>query len=176
MPTGDILPDVLQPNLNLVICGTAVADHSAKLGSYYAGENNMFWKILHETGLTDRLLNTSEYLVLLSYRIGLTDIAKKASGVDANIRQEDYDIDAFVQKMELYRPKIVCFNGKAAAALFNSWQHKRKYTTSDIAYGVSPREHGEISIFFAPSTSGAAKRYWEPNYWHDLALLVKQET
>ncbi|SHJ12999.1 uracil-DNA glycosylase family protein [Propionispora hippei] len=62
MPTSDILPDVLRPNLKLVICGTAAAEHSAKLGSYYAGENNRFWRILHETGLTDRLLHTSEYL------------------------------------------------------------------------------------------------------------------
>ena len=86
MSMGDILPDVLVPNLKLVICGSAVGAQSARAGSYYAGQNNMFWQILHETGLTDRLLHTSEYHRLLDYGIGLTDAAKKAAGVDADIK------------------------------------------------------------------------------------------
>ena len=174
MPNSDILQDVLRPNLKLIICGTAVAEHSAKLGSYYAGENNMFWRILYETGLTDRLLHTSEYLDLPSYGIGLTDIAKKAAGVDAKISQKDYDLDAFTQKMALFRPKTICFNGKASAALFFGWQYQRKLKTDEVDYGLYPMKDGKFSIFVAPSTSGAAKRYWEPDYWHELANFVKQ--
>ena len=174
LSNNDILQDVLQPNLKLIICGTAVAEHSAKLGSYYAGENNMFWRILYETGLTDRLLHTSEYFDLLSYGIGLTDIAKKAAGVDAKISQKDYDLEAFTQKMALFRPKIICFNGKASAALFYSWQYQRKLKTKQIDYGLNPLKNSTFSIFVAPSTSGAAKRHWEPDYWHQLASLVNQ--
>lgn len=174
MPTSDILPDVLRPNLKLVICGTAAAEHSAKLGSYYAGENNRFWRILHETGLTDRLLHTSEYLDLLSYGIGLTDIAKKAAGVDAKIAQKEYDLEAFVQKMALFRPQVICFNGKAAAALFFSRQDQRRQKTSQISYGPCLMKDNPAAIFVAPSTSGAARRYWEPGYWHELAGLVNQ--
>ena len=81
MTTNDILPDVLIPNLKLVICGSAVSTQSSHAGSYYAGQGNKFWKILHETGLTDRLLLTSQYRELLHYQIGLTDVAKKAVGV-----------------------------------------------------------------------------------------------
>lgn len=170
----DILQDVLQPNLKLVICGTAVAEHSARLGSYYAGENNMFWRILYETGLTDRLLHTSEYLELLNFRIGLTDIAKKASGVDAKISQEDYDLCAFSKKTASFNPQIVCFNGKTSAALFFSWQYQRKWKTDQVDYGLYPIKDGHFSIFVAPSTSGAAKKYWEPRYWHELANLLHQ--
>ena len=56
MTTNDILPDVLIPNLKLVICGSAVSTQSSQVGSYYAGQGNKFWKILHETGLTPRQL------------------------------------------------------------------------------------------------------------------------
>jgi TDG/mug DNA glycosylase family protein len=172
LPNQDILQDVLQPNLKLVICGTAVAEHSAKLGSYYAGENNMFWRILYEAGLTDRLLHTSEYLELLNFGIGLTDIAKKASGVDAKISHDDYDLSAFYKKMLSFTPKIICFNGKASASLFFSWKYHHKCKTSQISYGLYPKKENEFSIFVCPSTSGAAKKYWEPRYWHELSKLT----
>ena len=75
MPTPDVLPDVLTPNLNLVICGSAVSKQSNLAGSYYAGQGNKFWQILCDTRLTDRVLHTSEYRRLLDYGIGLTDVA-----------------------------------------------------------------------------------------------------
>jgi hypothetical protein len=30
-----------------------------------------------------------------------------------------------------------------------------------------------IMIFVAPSTSGAASKFWNPRYWEDLAALVQ---
>lgn len=170
----DILQDILQPNLSLVICGTSAGKHSAEVGSYYAGANNLFWKILRETELTNdkKPVASDNCEDLLSYRIGLTDIAKKASGVDANISQNDYDIEGFVQKMTILQPKLICFNGKKAAAIFLSWQFKRKIKTSEFDYGPYQIQGGKFRIFIAPSTSGSAKRYWEPAYWHELAELV----
>lgn len=178
MSVEDILPDVLAPNLKLVICGSAVGAESARAGSYYAGINNMFWRILFEIGLTDCLLHTSEYRELLRYGIGLTDAAKKVSGVDADIKKNDYDAAVFVQKMTLYKPKIICFNGKKSAAALRSWQLQRNCKTEEISYGIYPHpimQNGPI-LFVAPSTSAAAKRYWQPNYWHNLATLFQQLT
>lgn len=79
MSSQDILPDVLTPNLKLVICGSAVSKQSNIAGSYYAGQGNKFWQILCDTHLTDRVLRTCEYRRLLDYGIGLTDVAKKAA-------------------------------------------------------------------------------------------------
>ena len=72
-----ILPDVLRSGLKLVVCGSAVGDKSAKANSYYAGYNNMFWKILRETKLTDCLLESKDYHNLLNSDIGLTALPKK---------------------------------------------------------------------------------------------------
>lgn len=178
MLTCDILPDVLESNLKLVICGSAVSKQSGLAGSYYAGQGNKFWQILHETGLTDRLLLTSEYRELLHYGIGLTDIAKKVSGVDAHIQREDYDAAAFAQRMERFQPRIICFNGKKAAAVFRSWQHDRSVKTKEIGYGVLPQPtflYAPI-LFVAPSTSAAAGASWDGEYWHQLARQVRQLT
>ena len=174
LSNADILKDVLQPNLNLVICGTAVGNHSAEVGSYYAGANNLFWKILRETELTNdkKPIASNNCEDLLSYGIGLTDIAKKVSGVDTGISEKDYDIEDFIAKMNLFKPKLVCFNGKRAAAIFLSWQFKQKIKTSQINYGLYPIRDSMFKIFIAPSTSGSARRYWKPEYWHELKKLA----
>ena len=176
--TNDILPDLLIPNLKLVICGSAVSTQSSQAGSYYAGKGNKFWQILHETGLTDRLLLTSQYRELLHYQIGLTDVAKKAAGVDAQIQQDDYDAAAFEERMEHFKPRIICFNGKKAAAVFRSWQHSRTVKTNEIGYGVLPQPTLQYApiLFVAPSTSAAAGVSWNAEHWHQLTHQVRYLT
>lgn len=43
-----ILPDVIEPGLRIVFCGTAAGAKSAAVGAYYAGPGNAFWATLHE--------------------------------------------------------------------------------------------------------------------------------
>ena len=176
MSSVDKLKDVLQPNLSLVICGTAAGKHSAKIGSYYADPNNLFWKILRETELTNdkKPVASNNCEDLLSYGIGLTDIAKKVSGVDTGISEKDYYIEDFIAKMNLFKPKLVCFNGKKAAAIFLSWHLKRKIKTSDFDYGPYQIQDSMFRIFIVPSTSGSARRYWKPEYWHELKKMTLQ--
>lgn len=176
MSTQDILSDVLKPNLKLVICGSAVSTQSRLVGAYYAGPGNKFWGILRSTGLTDRVMQPTEYRHLLDYGIGLTDVAKKVSGVDVFIRRSDYDAAAFAAKMEHFKPRIICFNGKKAAAVFRSWQSGRSIKTNEIGYGVLPQPtflYAPI-LFVAPSTSAAAEAAWNPEYWNQLAEQIRQ--
>jgi double-stranded uracil-DNA glycosylase len=77
-----VLPDLLQPNLRIVFCGTAAGTMSARRGHYYAHPQNKFWPILHAIGLTPRRLDPSEFRLLAEWGIGLTDIAKHVSGMD----------------------------------------------------------------------------------------------
>ena len=58
---------------------------AARVGAPYAGPGNRFWSILHETGLTPRLLLPQEFRDLPRYGIGLTDVAKLASGSDSSL-------------------------------------------------------------------------------------------
>lgn len=170
-----ILPDVLRLELKLVVCGSAVGNKSAKANSYYAGSNNEFWKILCATELTTCLLETKYYQDLLNYDIGLTDLAKKNAGVDAKIPYEAYDTASLIQKINIYQPKVLCFNGKMPAALFYGYLNKQKWTTAQVKYGEQQHVSvcGRTIFFVAPSTSGASRKYWEPLYWSDLARLVK---
>lgn len=158
-----MLPDVLEDNLLLVICGTAVAGHSAKVGSYYAGKGNKFWPTLHAAGITERFLHTDEYRELLAYRVGLTDLVKTVAGTDDMLDAGDFDVESFQEKMLAYSPKIVCFNGKKAA---------ESYLNKKVGYGLLADTIGATLLFVAPSTSGAANRFWDLQQWRELGALV----
>ncbi len=92
-----MLPDLLCENLSLVICGTAAGATSAQLQQYYAKPGNKFWATLYQIGLTPVRLNPAEYLRLLDYGIGLTDLVKGKAGMDHILEQEDFSNQRIVQ-------------------------------------------------------------------------------
>ncbi len=161
----DVLPDLLRRNLDLVICGTAVGPRSAATGRYYAGSSNKFWTILNDTGLTSYKLSPNEYQHLGEFGIGLTDLAKKTSGVDSDIECKDYDIEGFKKKLLECQPYIIGFNGKKAAKLC--------LDKDRVNYGRQDVRLGESILFVLPSTSSNAWKYWDPKYWHQVAKLIE---
>ena len=78
-----VLPDLIKPGLRIVFCGTAAGNVSAARGAYYAHPQNRFWSALHAYGLTPRKLEPEDYPDLPRWGVGLTDIAKHASGQTA---------------------------------------------------------------------------------------------
>jgi hypothetical protein len=86
-----VLPDILEPGLRIVFCGTAAGARSAELGQPYAGPGNKFWRVLEEVCLTPTRLTPAEFRDLPRYGIGLTDLAKFASGSDSVLRSADFD-------------------------------------------------------------------------------------
>lgn len=162
-----VLPDVLASGLRVVFCGTAVARASAERGAYYAGKNNRFWIILAESKLTPRRLEPEEFGLLPSFGIGLTDLAKHEAGCDAALSAEAFDRQALVARIRHFRPAILAFNGKKAAAFFLD----RK--TGQVPYGFVPGPANFPRLFVLPSTSGAAKRHWSPAPWFDLSKAVR---
>jgi TDG/mug DNA glycosylase family protein len=162
-----ILPDLLVPGLKLVFCGTAPSPISAARRAYYAGPGNRFWQILAETGLTPRLLAPEEYGLLPQFGIGLTDIAKGASGVDADIPRDAYDPSGLAARIRAVRPGMVAFVGKNAASRFLG------IASAGIAYGRGATPGDFPPIFVLPSTSGAARGAWDARPWHAVATHVK---
>jgi double-stranded uracil-DNA glycosylase len=41
-----------------------------------------------------------------------------------------------------------------------------------VEYGPQERRLGGVRAFVLPSTSGAARRYWDVARWYELARLV----
>ena len=167
----DALPDLLRPGVQLVFIGTAAGQRSHQEGAYYAKNGNCFWSALCDAGLTDRQLQPKEFEILARLGIGLTDICKKASGVDTRLGDTDFDIDGLVKRLRAIQPSIIAFNGKKAASIYFDCD------TRDINYGRQTRTRDganlNSTVFVLPSTSGSAKKYWDLKHWRAVAEEFK---
>ena len=163
---ADVLPDVIAPGLRLLICGTAAGTESARVRQYYAGPGNKFWKTLHEVGLTPERLQPRDFARLIEYGIGLTDLAKQASGSDADLSAGDMDAARLERLVLTIKPGVLAFNGKQSAKTF---------LRRNVEYGAQPERIGDTGIFVLPSTSGAASGFWDPRHWRQLASLVQRD-
>ena len=157
----DVLPDVLGPGLRVVFCGSAAGAVSARVGAYYAGPGNRFWPTLHRVGLTPRLLAPAEFRTVLRHGIGLTDLCKTESGADTDLSREADDAAALAAKIARHRPGVLAFNGKRAARVF--------LDAETFDYGEQPQRIGNTAIHVLPSTSGAARRWWDETFWRRVA-------
>jgi len=155
-----ILPDVLRPGLRVVFCGTAPGTASARVGAYYAGPGNRFWTTLHEVGLTPVLLAPAEFTRLPEFGVGLTDISKTATGSDLEVGRRGFDPERLRAAITAASPAHLAFNGKNAA---------RGALSRPVDYGRQPEILGGAAVWVLPSTSGAARRYWDVGPWRELA-------
>lgn len=159
-----MLPDLLCENLSLVICGTAAGTTSAQRQQYYAKPGNKFWTMLYQVCLTPVLLSPMEYSRLLEYCIGLTDLVKGKAGMDHILEKEDFGNQQMLQKIKQYQPHCFCFNGKRAAETFFE---------QPVAFGRQEMVIGRTHFFVAPSTSGAANKWWDIGLWREVAAFSK---
>ncbi len=155
-----VLPDLLRPGLRVVFCGTAAGTASARAGAYYAGPGNAFWKALHTVGLTPIQLEPAEFERLPEFGIGLTDICKVLHGSDEEVGTVEFDVDGLRARIAAAEPANLAFNGKNAA---------RGALERDVEFGPQEEQLGGAAVWVLPSTSGAARRYWDISPWRDLA-------
>ena len=167
MSGSHVLPDVLAPGLRIVFCGTAAGSESARRQAYYAHPQNRFWRTLHEAGLTPRQLAPAEYALAPSFGLGLTDLAKHASGMDRELPAGALGRDAQAAlraKIEAHAPLILAFTSLTAGRRFLS--------RADARVGVQPERIGETAIWVLPSPSPTAGWNFDIAPWRALAALV----
>jgi TDG/mug DNA glycosylase family protein len=158
-----IVEDLLVPGLEVVFCGTALSAVSAERRAYYAHPGNRFWRILHVAGLTPRQLEPEEFRRLLEFGIGLTDVAKHASGQDADLSSGDFDPGALHARIGRAAPRRIAFTSKRAAL---------EGAGLRCDYGVQPDRFAGVEVWVLPSTSGLAVKFWDEKPWRDLATAV----
>ncbi|MGN6706787.1 MAG: mismatch-specific DNA-glycosylase [Rhodanobacter sp.] len=161
-----ILPDLLAPGLRLVFCGTAAGARSAAEGAYYAHPGNLFWRALFDAGLTPHVFAPAEFRQLLPLGIGLTDLAKRHSGNDAELPRDALDADTLRRKVQRCRPCLLAFTSKNAA---------RAALGRAVDYGVQEETFGATRLFVLPSPSGQARGHWSLQPWLALGALYRAE-
>ncbi len=159
-----ILPDLLAPGLRLVFCGTAAGARSAAEGAYYAHPGNLFWRALFRAGLTPHLFAPADFPALLQLGIGLTDLAKRHSGNDAELPRDAFDAGALRRKVRRFRPRLLAFTSKNAA---------RAALGHAVDYGLQEETFGVTRLFVLPSPSGQARGHWNLQPWLALGVLYR---
>ena len=117
--------------------------------------------MLHSVGLTPAVLAPAEFRGVLAYGIGLTDIVKTTFGPDSGLKPGDFDREGLRRRIETFQPRVLAFNGKRSASAFLG---------GPVDYGYqADRDIGATRIYVAPSTSGAARGFWNEEYWRRVA-------
>ena len=163
-----ILPDLLQPDLRVVFCGTAPGHVSAAAGHYYAHPQNKFWRTLYAVGLTPRLLSPDEFRTLPSRGIGLTDIAKHVSGMDKELPKQSLGptaISSLRKRILACRPGILAFTSLTGG---------RHFLGHKATFGSQPETVNTTRVWILPSPSPTAQWNWDEDIWHALAKEIRK--
>ncbi len=74
------LSDIVEPGIKVLFVGTNPGAKSARIGHYFAGASNMFWKLLFESKLTHERLTTELDYKVIDYGYGLDTDPSDPSG------------------------------------------------------------------------------------------------
>jgi TDG/mug DNA glycosylase family protein len=162
-----VLDDLLRPGLDVVFCGTAPGRLSAERRAYYAHPQNKFWRILHEAGLTPRRLRPDEYHELLTYDIGLNDIAKHTFGMDSQLPSGSLGraaAEALRDRIGASAPRILAFTSLKGGSSF---------LRRVVRPGVQDETIGPTRVWVLPSPSPAANWTWSAQPWFELAAAAR---
>jgi TDG/mug DNA glycosylase family protein len=165
------LPDVLAPGLKAIFCGINPGRFSAAAGAHFANPRNDFWRLLHDAGLTPRLVAPEEQFDLPRYGYGLTNAAYRTTRGSGDLRRGDFagSAERLLALAEELRPRALAFVGKEAY---------RGAFGERTAFGVQDLRFADTLLFVLPSTSpaNAAVHYDERLRWfralHDLVVGV----
>ena len=110
-------------------------------------------------------LSPAELEQLPAFGIGLTDICKVRHGSDQEVGTGEFDVAGLEGRIAAVEPANLAFNGKNAA---------RGALGRRVDYGPQPERIGGAAVWVLPSTSGAARGYWDVGHWRDLARVCAE--
>jgi double-stranded uracil-DNA glycosylase len=146
--TESVLRDILAPGLTVVFCGINPGLVSAAAGAHFANPRNDFWRLLHDAGLTPRLLRPEEQWELPRFGYGVTNAALRTTAGSGDLRRADFAgaRERMLRVAEQLRPRLIAFVGKEAY----------RGTFGDRPeLGLQDRRLAETRLFVLPSTSPA---------------------
>jgi double-stranded uracil-DNA glycosylase len=164
------VPDILAPDLRLVLVGINPGRASAAAAAHFANPRNDFWRLLHASALTPRALAPGEQLELIGLGIGITNAALRTTPGSGDLRAADFaGAKERLERIAIeLRPAVMAFIGKEAY---------RGSFGERPALGVQARTLGNTRLFVLPSTSpaNAAVPWNERLHWfRELAAFVDE--
>jgi len=139
------LPDYVDANLRVLICGLNPSLHSADLKVGFGRAGIRFWPAALASGLVT--IDRDPVDALLTHRIGMTDMVKRASTKADSVTRDEYrsGLHRLDGLCSWLRPTVVCMVGLAG------W---RSATDRKAVAGRQQQRLGGSVVYVMPSTSG----------------------
>jgi TDG/mug DNA glycosylase family protein len=158
------IPDHIREGLRVLFVGYNPSLRSGETGHHYANPSNRFYKLLFTAGLTPRLYKPEEDGDLLELGFGFTNIVARPTKAAEEITKQEYEEGRQLlrDKIETYRPKIVCFVGKG---VYEQYSGRR-----GMHWGFQPEPVvAGVREFVAPSSSGLVRMKLE-----EMAVIFRK--
>ena len=148
------LPDILAPQLDVLIVAINPSVHSARVGFSFSAKGNPFWRLLHEAGLTPVLLQPEEERRLLEFGIGLTSSAQRATREATELsRAERSEGAARVERLIVeLQPRYIALLGLTLYPVFFP-------KGSERGPGLKAATLAGAHVFVLPNPSGRNRAY-----------------
>ncbi|KIV98590.1 uncharacterized protein PV09_09618 [Verruconis gallopava] len=145
------LTDILEPNLICVFVGFNPGIRTATTGHAYAHPSNLFWKLLHRSGCTDRQLKPEEDVNLPHlYSMGNTNLVSRPTKSDAELSKEEQlaSVPILDAKIRKYKPEAVCIVGKSIWENIWKYRYGSKPSKAEFKFGWQDPKHnmGRLTI------------------------------
>jgi len=160
------VPDVLAPDLRVVFVGINPGLYSAATGHHFARPGNRFWKALHQSGFTPRVLRPDEDRGLPASGIGITNLVRRASAGAADLSPDELRAGArsLERTLRRIRPEFVAFLGLGA--------YRTAFGRPRARIGEQPERIGDARVWLLPNPSGLNANHQLPDLSARFAELA----
>lgn len=158
---GCTVPDVLGPGLDVLFCGINPGLYSAAVGHHFARPGNRFWPALYRAGFAPRQLGPCEERELLKLRLGVTNIAARATRSAKELTPDELRRGGrqLRRKVERFQPRFLAVLGIGA--------YRQAFHHRQAELGRQPEPTGDTVVWVLPNPSGLNAHY-------QLADLARQ--
>jgi TDG/mug DNA glycosylase family protein len=150
---GRTIPDVLGPDLDVVFVGINPGLWSGAVGHHFARPGNRFWKALHGSGFTERLLSPAEDASLLASNLGVTNLVERTTATADELSAEELRLGAvrLGQRLAPLRPRF--------AAVLGIGAYRTGFGKPRATLGSQNEDLGGARLWVLPNPSGLNAHY-----------------
>jgi double-stranded uracil-DNA glycosylase len=162
---GRTVPDVIGSGLLVLFCGINPGLYSGAVGHHFARPGNRFWKALHGSGFTDRVVTPFDERDLLGFGLGITNLVERATATAAKLSGGELreGRGRLEEKVRRYRPRTVAVLGVSA--------YRTAFDHPDARVGKQEDRLSAGALWVLPNPSGLNAHYQLPQLIDAFAEL-----
>jgi TDG/mug DNA glycosylase family protein len=159
------LRDVIGPDLVVLFAGINPSLMSYERGHHFARPGNRFWRALHDSGWTPRLMRPEEDDQLPALGIGITNVADRPTRAADELSDDELrdGAEALARLAARVRPRVVAVVGLGA--------YRVGFGRRDARVGPQEGPIGGCPAWVLPNPSGLNAHYQAPDLAREFRRL-----